>query len=425
MTCLLTARRYLQCLAAGVLLSLSSIASTAAAQSVAGVAFQLAHRRSQVQLPYRAQRNLIIVSARLNGLGPYNFILDTGVNVSLLLNSSLRDTLHLISGQRYRVAGVGEGEAIEAFQVDSVRVELPGVVGPAVSFLMLGPNTLDFSGYVGLPIHGILGSDVFRSFVVTVNPATAHLVLHEPSRFKAPKGRRWTVLPLDLEGGKPYVTAQVTMHDSTTTSLRLLLDTGAGHSLSLDIKSGAGLRYPCRGVKTSLGRGLSGVITGYLGRTTTVQLGCYALSSLITSFPDTSRARPHAFDGFRNGSLGYEALNRFVSVIDYPHNRLLLKPSTLYRRPFEQDASGMELVAVGPEFRRFQITLVQAGSPADSAGLLVNDEVLFINFIPTATLSLTQISELLQKAGGHRLTLLVRRADGELSSAVLSVKRVL
>lgn len=134
-----------------------------------------------------------------------------------------------------------------------------------------------------------------------------------------------------------------------------------------------------------------------------MQLGRYSLASLITSYPDTSQQfrRTTAFDGFRNGSLGYEALNRLYSVIDYAHNRLLLRPGPRYRQPFEQDLSGLEVVAGGPTFRCYRVALVQARSPAADAGLLVDDELLFINFIPAASLSLSQLSELFRDAVGH------------------------
>ena len=410
----------------GVALLLWLLATAAPGLAQSRAPYRLAHaQQRRATIPYQAQRNLIIVSARLNGQGPYNFVLDTGVSVSLLLDSSLQGPLHLTPGQAFRVAGMGNGEPVVAYQVDGVRVALPGVVGDSISFLMLAANGLNFSGYVGVPIHGILGSDVFRSFVVRLDPLASQLMVYGPGRYRAPTGRRWTTLPLALQAGKPYLTTRVTTRDSTTAALRLLLDTGAGHSLSLDVNSHADLRYPVPSVRSSLGRGLSGVITGYLGRTASVRLGCYALNSLITSFPDTARAQRQVFDGFRNGSLGYEALNRFVSVIDYPHNRLLLRPGPHYRRPFEQDLSGMEVEATGPNFRRYQITLVQADSPAALAGLQVDDELLFVNFIPAASLSFSQLSELLQQAIGHRLTLVVRRADGELSTAVLALKRQL
>ena len=417
-----------QCLAAvrwvvvGLLL-VGGLCGRAAAQ--ARLRLQPAGRR-QVRLPYQTQRNLIIVSARLNGQGPYNFVLDTGVDTSLLLDPTLGEQLHLVRGRRYRVMGMGaDGQPLTAYQVDSVRVTLPGVEGPALSFLLLGPNDLNFSSYVGVPIHGILGADVFRSFVVAINPLSLTLVLHEPASFRAPRGRRWTTLPLALEGNKPYLTSRVTLRDTTTAALRLLLDTGAGHSLLLDMNTNPQLRLPHPCVSASLGRGLNGLITGHLGRTAALQLGRYSLAALITSFPDTSQARLASRDGFRNGSLGYEALSRFDAIIDYPHNQLLLKPNLRYRRPFEHDMSGVEVMAVGPDFRHYRVALVQAGSPAGIAGLQVNDEVLFVNFIPAASLSLSQINDLLRAAIGHQLSLVVRRADGELNHAVLRLTRQL
>ncbi|HEX8350256.1 MAG TPA: hypothetical protein VF598_09845, partial [Hymenobacter sp.] len=41
-------------------------------------------RARRALVPFEMQRNLIVVSVKLNGKGPYNFLLDTGVNISLI-----------------------------------------------------------------------------------------------------------------------------------------------------------------------------------------------------------------------------------------------------------------------------------------------------------------------------------------------------
>jgi hypothetical protein len=402
-----------------------ALAQSAAVPAPAGEALPFRFenpRRRHMRLPFEFQRNLIIVQASLNGLGPYNFLLDTGVSTSLITDPGLAAPLKLRRGEVFRVSGVGEEAPLEAYLSDSVRVTMPGVVAPALSFLVLSSDVLNLSGYVGMPIHGILGYDVFRSFVLEVEPSAAELVLHAPSHYRPPRGRRWTQVPLVLQRRKAYLTVPVSVSDSLALPLKLVLDTGAGHALSIETNSDSRLRIPSERLRAQLGRGLSGAINGYLGRVRGMQLGRYHLSTLLTSFPDSTNGALRA-DVPRNGNIGFELLKRFDLVIDYPHQTLLLKPNRLFRDPFEHDMCGIELLATGPNYRRYLIQKIHPGSPAARAGLQPDDELLAINLLPASNISLTEVSRILHSADGRVLFLLLRRADGELYTTRLRLKR--
>lgn len=376
------------------------------------------------RLPFLQQRNLIVLEAWLNGKGPYNFLLDTGIGASLITDPHLKQELGLTLGTRFLVAGAGEENPLEAYQVEGVAVRLlSGVEAPKLPFLLLSSDVLNLSGYVGMPIHGLLGSDVFNSFVVEVLPETQEVVLHNPATFRAPRGRRWTKLPLDMEGRKSYVNVPVQLTETETLPLRLVLDTGAGHALSLETTSHPRLQLPETRLRTQLGRGLSGNINGYLGRVSALQLGRYRVPTLLCSFPDSSDVAMRV-DVPRNGNLGFELLKRFNVIIDYTHNQLLLRPNTTFKDPFEHDMCGFDVLARGPNYREYQIIRVEAGSPADQAGLLPGDEILSVNLVPADFITLNQLSRMLHSADGRQILFIVRRAEtGELHTASVRLKR--
>ncbi|UYZ63605.1 aspartyl protease family protein [Hymenobacter weizhouensis] len=377
----------------------------------------------QARVPFQIQRNLMVVEATINGQGPFNFMLDTGIGISLITDPALVRQLNLQGGAQFLVAGAGEEKPLVAQQITGVHVRLGKTEAPSMSFLALSDDVLNLSGYVGMPIHGLLGSDVFRSFVVQVQPEQEYVVLHDPARYRVPRGRRWTRLSLDLEGNKSYLTLPVQVNDTLTLPLKLVLDTGAGHALSLETTSDPRLRLPDLRLRTQLGRGLSGDINGYLGRVAALQLGRYRVALPLTSFPDAA-AVAHRADVPRNGNLGFELLKRFEMVIDYSRNQLLLRPNRLYKDPFEHDMCGFDVLASGPHYRQYRVLRVQAGSPAEQAGLLPGDEILSINFLPAESLSLTQLSRLLHSQNGRQIFFIVRRATtGDLHTAVVRLKR--
>ena len=393
--------------------------------------FRLLHRgRHQTRFSFIAQRNLVIVAALLNGKGPYNFLLDTGVSASLLTDPQVADSLHLTHGEEYRMTGVGGADSgLRAYETTNVRVTLPGAEAPGMRWLVLSTDVLDLSGYVGMPIHGIIGADLFRSFVVTIRAEQHQLLLTDPDHYKAPKGKRWASLPLLLDHDKAYVAVGVRQlgaaPEAAPLPLRLLLDTGAGHALSLETSADARLHLPAQRLRTDLGRGLTGLISGALGRVAAVQLGRYYLPYVLTSFPDSSQVhdRLSGTERTRHGSLGYEVLKRFITVIDYPHGRLLLRPTAALREPFEHDMCGIDLLATGANYRQYLVLRVAAGSPAAAGGVAEGEELVSINFIPTSFLSMTDLNHILHSQNGRVLYLVLRRPDGELHPVSVKLKR--
>lgn len=393
--------------------------------TVAGqpAAFQFEKSRTrQVKMPFLLQRNLIVLEVWLNGKGPYNFLLDTGIGTSLITDPVLGQELNLPLEGRFLVAGAGEERPLEAFQTAADVGLNGGIRASKLPFLILSDDVLNLSGYVGLPIHGLLGSDVFRSFVVEIDPEQQHLILHASASYRPPRGRRWARLPLDMEGRKTYLTLPVQLTDSLTLPLKLVLDTGAGHALSLETTSDARLQVPATRLRTPLGRGLSGNINGYLGRVTALQLGRYRLPTLLTSFPDAADVASRV-ETPRNGNLGFELLKRFRVVIDYERNALLLRPNGMFREPFEHDMCGFDLLATGPNYRQYKVLRIEPESPAARAGITVGDEILSINLVPAEYLNLNQFSKMLHSEDGRQLLFIVRRSNGELFTTSLRLKR--
>ncbi|MDB5269569.1 MAG: hypothetical protein JWP58_2609 [Hymenobacter sp.] len=374
-------------------------------------------------LNFQVQRNLLVVQLRLNGAGPFNFLLDSGVGMSIITSPLLADSLRLHRGEYFRVVGMGGTDTgLLAYQADNVRVELPDVVAPRMSWLVMSEDVLNLSGYVGVPIAGILGSELFRSFVVTIHSETASLVLADPATYRAPRGKRWSSLPLSLENNKAYFTAPVQLNDSLTMPLKLVLDTGASHALSLELDSDPRMAAPTHRLPADLGRGLSGTVRGFLGRVPTLHLGRYAMRAVLTSFPDAGDVH-RRIDVPRNGNIGYELLKRFALVIDYPHRRLLLRPNTKFREPFEHDMSGLDLLATGEDYRRFVVLHVVPDSPAATAGIEADEELISVNFLPVNVFSLTQLDRMLHSEDGRVLLLVLRRPDGNIHTATLRLKR--
>lgn len=118
----------------------------------------------------------LLVPVRVNGAGPYDFVLDTGATLTCV-DASLADSLGLpeASGRIGVGAGIGGHPAsmrlidIDSLSVGDARAE--GLTGCAVD--------LEQFRSIGLDAHGLLGLNFLTSFRVTLDFDAGRLTLEE------------------------------------------------------------------------------------------------------------------------------------------------------------------------------------------------------------------------------------------------------
>lgn len=374
--------------------------------------FGFTNRRRAVIIPFEWQSNLIVVPVSINNSDTLNFILDTGISMNMITDPDVARDLDLKYVRKVNVLGVGQGSALEARVSVGNRIRLPGVKAEGQNVVVLSEDMLQLSSYVGMPVHGIFGFELFRNFVVKIDFRTRQITLYKPETYRY-RGRGQQI-PIIIEDTKPYLYASATYADNREVPIKVILDTGAGHALSLDVDTRGDIQLPDKIIRAQLGRGLNGIIHGSLGRLEKVKIGTFELQHVITSFPDTnSLAGQVARNLKRQGNIGCELLKRFTVIFDYSRKHVILKPNRrFYREKFERDMSGMEIKAEGNDYRKFVISNIQANSPAEVAGLQEGDEILSLNDHVAADLRLSDVIKVLQRGEGKTVKMFVKRTNG-------------
>jgi hypothetical protein len=342
------------------------------------------------------------------------FILDTGVRTAILTEKIFSDILNLQYTRKYSVGGPGANKIIQAYVTNNVSLDLPpGVHGEGHALLVLEEDYLELRNYLGADVHGVLGYELFSRFIVTIDYERREMVLTRPDKFK-PK-RRAQKIKISVEDTKPYFVTTVGMTDSSKCRTKLLIDSGASHGLILEPDSNDTIKVPKHYVKSIIGRGLGGVITGRIGRIASIKLGKYEVSNVIANFPDpnsymdtlkTSRMVK------RNGAVGGEILSRFKVTFDFPREYLYLQRNAAFRKRFYYNMSGLTLKAKGAKLETFEITDVREQSPGEKAGIKPGDLIMKINGIPTTSLDLNQMNAFFNIRPGKRISLDLNR-NGE------------
>jgi hypothetical protein len=374
--------------------------------------FSLAPGQKEVRIPIEILNNLVVVPVVLNGQLPLKFILDTGVRTAILTEKTFSDILNLSYSKKYTISGPGGQKLVDAFITNNVSLDLPGVHGEGHAMLVLEEDYLELRNYLGTDVHGILGYELFSRFIIQIDYERKMLTLTTAEGFK--RKRKFRTIPISIEDTKPYVVAEIEMTDSSIVKAKLLVDSGASHGLVLEPSSNPYLKVPQRHIKSIIGRGIGGVITGQIARIRAIDLDGYKVPNVISNFPD-----PNSYMDtlkvsrtvFRNGSIGGELLSRFTVIFDFPREKIYLKKNHDYNKEFYYNLSGLTLKAKGSRLRKFEVTDVREDSPAAKAGLQTGDFVIAVNGLPVTDLDLNSVNGFLNSKPGKRIALDLERGN--------------
>lgn len=376
--------------------------------NVSAQLFNFNNRIKRDALGFKKIKNVIIIPLTINNKGPFNFILDTGVDPLIITDTNIVKDIDLKDLRPVQINGIGEGSLINALFSNSAQVTIGKASIENIPTVILSEDAFNLSNYLGIKIHGIIGYYFFNSFVVTINYANNRLTFNLPNPKQKIKG---TKLAIELIENKPYINTTINVEPLGEVPAKLIVDCGANHALSLEAYKGDVFPLPQNTIKGNLGIGLAGEINGSIGRVGNIKLGEYNFKNVITNFPNYSDVGAKTNRKERTGNIGADVLRRFVVTFDYQNEAMYLKKSANFKDAFEHDMSGMEIYAFTNDYNRFFISRIEPESPAEKAGFMVNDEVISINFKAISSLSLEEMASLLKSGDGNTVIVEVFRED--------------
>jgi hypothetical protein len=373
-------------------------------------------KSKRVSLPFEMVHNLIILPVFINESDTLFFILDTGVGSNLLTSTENMGTLTFKHSRQITIYGLGGASELKAIHSFGNEMRFPGVVGDYQDVIIPEEDLFHLSQSLGRQVNGIMGFDVFNSFVVEIKYSQKRIILYEPDYFdrkiRKRRTRKGDVVPIVIKSRKPYVQVFLKDENGKKYGINLLIDSGASHALSLFPVSDERLSLPDKTIRSFLGLGLGGEIYGDIGRLDFMKLGRYEIHNLVSNYPDEDAIQMAIQSGDRHGSLGADLLKRFDVVFDYHNQEMILRPNKSLRKRFNYNMSGIELTTPVPGLPLFKVAKVRKGSPGWSAGINVGDQIVSINGHNVAKFELGQIIELLQSRPGKKIRIGVIRNEG-------------
>lgn len=334
----------------------------------------------RVTVPIRLVNNHVVADVRVNGRGPFPFLVDTGGHDIITPETLGELGLPSLGASPSFGAGNKAGSNGYAY-VDSIDAGGAVLRDQTVITLDFSPKDVE-----GIQLGGMLGVEFIERFVVRIDYGAKTMTLIDPDHFSPGERQRAGVaIPFAFYDHMPQVLGTFDGRPA-----RLDIDTGsrADVTMTTPFVQRESLRTAYTGgITITDGWGVGGPSHSYVVRVASLGLGAVDNADVIAGF---SSATVGAFaDGGSEGNVGSGLLKRFSVTFDYSRQVLYLRklanpdPDT-----GRFDRVGMWLNQADGGLR---VMDVASGGPAAQAGLEVGDIVTGIDGTPVRGRTLSNV----------------------------------
>lgn len=402
------------------------------------------------KIKFNLINNLIIIPVEINGV-TLSFLLDTGVSKPIVFNFlNISDSLKIKKTEKIMLRGLGEGEPMLALRSKNNIFRIGDAININQDLYAILDSSLNFSHKLGVPIHGIIGYDLFKDLVVEINYTRRFLRLINQQDYKRKSCRSCVNLNLEFYNNKPYINGEVNI-DNNHILVKMLIDSGGSDALWLFENQSIGITSNRPFFQDFLGHGLSGSVYGKRSKIEAFRLNKFIIKKPNVAFPDTTSIGHALNHKERHGSVSGNILKRFNIVFNYREAKINLKRNKFFNAPFRYNKSGIELghngvrlvkddtgfisttgknkskladdntkIVYSPTYKlklkpAYVILELRKDSPAYSAGLQIGDTILSVNNKPAHQFALQDLMALFYDEHGKRIKLKIERDDTILS----------
>ncbi|SMD34716.1 PDZ domain (Also known as DHR or GLGF) [Reichenbachiella faecimaris] len=392
------------------LVALISILSSYSQRLHAQFGFSLPEGEKSIDIPFQNFNNLIVLEVTLKNKVAVNLILDTSIEHTILTEKAIGDFLNFRYARKMKLGQNGDQVYYGHVAVDA-KMSLSDSVstGDVSSMLVLETDYLNLAGLAGSKVHGLIGYDIFKSFVVEVDHTKNVLTLYKPESFSPPKSH--LELPMDIIDRKPYISTEIVFESWESRKMKFILKSGASHAVFFEDDS---IEYflPYRNLEVPIGQSFGGELLGHIGRLRSLNIDEFALQDPLATFSkpehiDQSGSTKKAGDG----SMGQGILSRFSVIYDFHRAKIYLRKNNSFDNLFEYDMSGISIAVSHSQDYSFSIKSLRKESPAQKSGLQVGDIIESINGDPLTIDNYGEFLNLFLTREGKKVTFVVKRGS--------------
>lgn len=372
---------------------------------------------SALRIPFEIYANVIFLQVHVNNSPPLWFILDTGAGASVISASRAKNLG--LSG-KVEVNGRGMGGSVKGTLINGATISVSGVevFNQRIAALPIDPLT----PRLGRTVDGFIGYDFIKQFVFEINYVAKIINLYDPQSYKYSGSGE--IIPFTIRGGTPFTRLKINASGREAIEGVFEVDTGSDGALSINApfaKAHRLLESLPKTSETQKGAGAGGETDSVASRVNSLQLGRFTFENPIIAISQDMKGEGASSKS--DGQIGTELFRRFKVILDYSRGRLILEPNKDFSEPYEDDMSGIDLIAEGADLKTFTINSIKANSPAAEAGLREEDVIVAINGHPAAEFQLDPLTRMFMK-DGQEYVLSIKRGQ-EIITAKIKLRRLI
>ena len=259
---------------------------------------------------------LILLPIRVNGHGPFEFILDTGAGTSLL-SAELAKKLNIKIISTKEGQSAGGKISVSLAKVDSLALGEAKLDDVDVGIVDLS----HIAKAIGTKIDGDVGYNFLKHFRIAIDYHDCEIRFDEPRRIERLGRSAKAEVPMRLASlAKPLLLVQV--HANGDGPFQFAIDTGTSTTaIAPELAQELGLEGSTVGPLTTGGAQVN-VTAGTLE---SFQVGRARIDDLVVVVADFFSMLSQAVGVRLDGIVGYNFLRNFRVVIDYPGEKLRLE----------------------------------------------------------------------------------------------------
>ena len=242
--------------------------------------FLLPEGKNRISSSFSNYDNMVVIEMIIADSLPVRLILDSGIEGIILTDKGLVELLEPACARKFNLTAPGSDITLDACITKSINIRYKGLMPITSNVVLLQEDYFSLESFIGAKVHGLIGLDKFRNLLVTINYDKNMLVFTRSGSFKIPP--KAEIIPINILRGRPYISARVELDTKEIRDLWLMIDSGANHPLLLETDS-TDTYKPIQTLKTTIGRGLGGVINGEFVRSGWLLIGNSRLDNVITS----------------------------------------------------------------------------------------------------------------------------------------------
>ena len=271
--------------------------------------------RPLTDVPFVSPRHQVVVSVMLEGQGPFNMLVDTGTDPSVVDAALARRLRPPADTTLHEGRGAGS-DPIQAFEWEIHQLRVGSLTADTVAAAGLDLGKL--GGRLGMQVDGVLGYSFLAGRVVQIDYPRRRLRIFASM---PPATRREVAefeMRLDPEDPTPRFQGHVNGHRAV-----LLYDSGSSGSVAISGQAVGvlGLQAAFEAARPDSAFGYGGRTETREGRVRSVEIGALRYADVRCTFggrsfgalTDTTMA---------HGKVGNALLGRTVVTLDYPRHRM-------------------------------------------------------------------------------------------------------